>query len=71
MSSHFVLMKTKDEGLHFRQHFDAAMEKFLTNSVCESKFCGIIAGLSTLSKVGRYFEKVGGERSEAEQFRPG
>ena len=31
MSSHFVLMKTKDEGLHFRQHFDAAMEKFLTN----------------------------------------
>jgi len=24
-------MKTKDEGLHFRQHFDAAMEKFLTN----------------------------------------
>jgi hypothetical protein len=31
MSSHFVLKKTKDEGLHFRQHFDAAMEKFLTN----------------------------------------
>jgi hypothetical protein len=31
MSSHFFLMKTKDEGLHFRQHFDAAMEKFLTN----------------------------------------
>ena len=24
-------MKTKDEGLHFRQHFDEAMEKFLTN----------------------------------------
>jgi hypothetical protein len=24
----FFLMKTKDEGLHFRQHFDAAMEKF-------------------------------------------
>ena len=24
-------MKTKDEGLHFRQHFDAVMEKFLTN----------------------------------------
>jgi hypothetical protein len=31
MSSHFVLKKTKDEGLHFRQHFDTAMEKFLTN----------------------------------------
>ena len=26
-----VLMKTKDEGLHFWQHFDAAMEKFQTN----------------------------------------
>jgi hypothetical protein len=24
-------MKTKDEDLHFRQHFDVAMEKFLTN----------------------------------------
>ena len=24
-------MKTKDEGLHFRQHYDEAMEKFLTN----------------------------------------
>jgi hypothetical protein len=24
-------VKTKDDGLHFRQHFDAVMEKFLTN----------------------------------------
>ena len=33
---------------------------FLTNEIARNKICS--AGLSTLSKVGGYFEKVGGER---------